>query len=248
MGDRFNTVQIHGKLANISGEVARKANLEDGTVKSIIGGDVIQGERKNEQPFDFKPYCRLIVCCNSLPHSADNSSAFFRRWVVVPFDQQIPKSEWIRNLDQILVDAEGDGILAWSLQGLARLQKRGRFDIPDACNNALDAWRSSADPVKRFCDAHLRRSEKGRVLVSQIMDAFNRWSSATGGQARFTTTRSFRLRLEDLGLEVKRTNRGIDVRGYELLPYLASSSPHTDEGGEDGEESMKEGNLPLEGF
>jgi P4 family phage/plasmid primase-like protien len=219
LGDRFNVAGIHNKLINISGEVARKAVLDDQVVKAVTGGDTLQGERKNQQPFDFKPYCRLVIACNSLPRSLDSSSAFFRRWIVVMFDQQIPQSEWIRNFDQQLVEAEGAGILAWALSGLARLKERGQFIVPQSCLDAVGEWREMSDPIIRFMNEYMREIGSGHVLVRSIMDQYNQWIEATTGMGKYHTTISFRKRLEDLGVEVTRAAGSIAVRGYRLLPF-----------------------------
>jgi phage/plasmid-associated DNA primase len=52
--------------------------------KAITGGDVIQGERKLRDAFEFRPFAKLISA-NQMPSSEDPIYSLYRRWVIVPF-------------------------------------------------------------------------------------------------------------------------------------------------------------------
>ena len=64
----------------------------------------LMAERKFEESFEFVPFARLIFSANHPPKSQDASSAFFRRWVVVPFERtfhagdpaRFPATSWMR--------------------------------------------------------------------------------------------------------------------------------------------------------
>ena len=44
-------------------------------------------EYKFKDSFEFVPYARLVFSANHPPKSQDASPAFFRRWLVVPFER-----------------------------------------------------------------------------------------------------------------------------------------------------------------
>ncbi|MGI6747558.1 MAG: DUF5906 domain-containing protein [Anaerovoracaceae bacterium] len=44
-------------------------------------------ERKNKNPFSFKPYARLLFSCNEIPRNyGDRSEGFYRRLIIIRFE------------------------------------------------------------------------------------------------------------------------------------------------------------------
>jgi len=44
-----------------------------------------------------------------------------------------------------VIATEGAGILNWSLEGLARLKERGRFEVPAVIESATQGWKEWAE-------------------------------------------------------------------------------------------------------
>ena len=79
--------RLVGKLANICPDLPSTDLTGTSVFKSITGGDSLLAERKFEESFEFVPYARLVFSANLPPKSQDASPAFFRRWLVVPFEK-----------------------------------------------------------------------------------------------------------------------------------------------------------------
>ena len=78
-------------------------------------------EKKNKNPFKFKPFARLVFSCNELPRNyVDRTEGFYRRLIIVPFSRQIEKSKIDKSL-KYKFQREKEGILNWALEGLKRL-------------------------------------------------------------------------------------------------------------------------------
>jgi putative DNA primase/helicase len=121
LGDRFNKAELFGKLANIFADLPSKAIDDGGMFKSLTGEDYVTAERKNKDPFNFRPYARLLFSCNDIPKNySDRSDGFYRRLIIIRFDKSVPPERRDPNLRE-RVGAERDGILAWALEGLRRL-------------------------------------------------------------------------------------------------------------------------------
>ena len=85
--DRFAAARLVGKLANICPDLPSDHLTSTSVFKAITGGDKIAAERKYADGFDYRPFARLVFSANHPPRSGDASHAFYRRWLVVPFDR-----------------------------------------------------------------------------------------------------------------------------------------------------------------
>ncbi len=113
-----------------------QATIADSYLKEIVSGDVIEAERKFRDSFSFWPTVKLVGSTNHLPRLLDLSDGFFRRPMILQFNRQFLDGERDPNLKDKLV-AELPGILAWAVQGLKNLRKRGYFVIPKSSIDAL---------------------------------------------------------------------------------------------------------------
>jgi putative DNA primase/helicase len=85
--DRFSAARLVGRLANICPDLPGTELTSTSVFKAITGGDAMMAEYKFRDSFEFVPYARLIFSANHPPKSQDASPAFFRRWIVVPFER-----------------------------------------------------------------------------------------------------------------------------------------------------------------
>jgi putative DNA primase/helicase len=145
----FAAAQLVGKLANICPDLP-STHLESTSVfKNIVGGDSINVERKNGHAFDVTVYSRLVFSANHLPRSNDSSFAFFRRWIVLPFERTFEEGEQIprRILDARLRDAnELSGVFNHALKALPQLLSSG-FSESASMVSAHSEFRRMTDPL-----------------------------------------------------------------------------------------------------
>ncbi len=85
--DRFSAARLIGRLANICPDLPGTELTSTSVFKAITGGDPMMAEYKFKDSFEFVPYARLVFSANHPPKSKDASPAFFRRWLVVPFER-----------------------------------------------------------------------------------------------------------------------------------------------------------------
>ncbi|MDJ9034269.1 phage/plasmid primase, P4 family [Clostridium perfringens] len=121
IGDKFKTAELLGKLANVFSDLPIKSIDDTGIFKVVTGEDYLMAEKKNKNPFKFKPFARLVFSCNELPRNyVDRTEGFYRRLIIVPFSRQIEKSKIDKSL-KYKFQREKEGILNWALEGLKRL-------------------------------------------------------------------------------------------------------------------------------
>ena len=113
-------------------------------------------EYKFKDSFEFVPYTRLVFSANHPPRSLDASPAFFRRWLVVPFERVFadgaPDTIPSDKLDAILSDpSELSGVLNKALEAHAAIRTRGLSES-DSTNRATDEFRQATDPLAVWLD------------------------------------------------------------------------------------------------
>lgn len=217
--EKFVRAELQGKLVNISSEMSAQATIADGYLKQITAGDVIEAERKNERPFSFKPYSRLIGATNVLPRLLDHSDGFFRRALILCFNRQFTEENQDTQRKAKLM-SELPGILNWAVLGLQNLLKRTRFVIPESSKMEVEKYRVHSDPVRQFSDEFLSATENNIHMVKSgyLYDQYKAWSSANGYKT--LASNQFADRLSSVGIG---RYRGKDGR-YWKANYSAHGS------------------------
>jgi P4 family phage/plasmid primase-like protien len=164
---RFRKACLYGKMANIDEELSAEALKETETFKLLVTGQKVDGEEKFKPPFDFPNIAKLLFACNTVPKTPDESDAFFRRWIIIMFPNQFlednPKTN--PNIAQELITPEElSGILNWALDGLAALEKAGRFTISKTMKEIKQQYIYLSNTVKAFTDAKLEMSFEDESL------------------------------------------------------------------------------------
>ena len=148
-GDRFAVARLVGKLANVCPDLPSTHLTETSVFKALTGGDYVTTEYKYRESFEFPPFARLIFSANHPPRTSDASHAFFRRWLVVPFEATFEESEQIprEQLDAYLSEAkELSGVLNKALEALPKLRREG-FTESKSMRAAWEEFRQMTDPL-----------------------------------------------------------------------------------------------------
>ena len=95
LNDRFSTVMMFGKLANIGDDISDEFVTDAADFKKIVTGETIDAEQKGQPKFDFEPYVKLIFSANNIPRigKGRDSSAILRRLVIIPFNARFDSSD-----------------------------------------------------------------------------------------------------------------------------------------------------------
>lgn len=196
----YHLAYLHGKLLASISEIDRQAMRKNGQIlKQIIGGDMISGRRPGENFFDYPPTVRVVLTCNEMPRTDDQSEGYFRRIINLAFRRHFTEEE----RDPFLVDklrAEASGIFNWALIGLRRLQARDfRFEVPEASRRLLAAYRTSEDNFKRFTDECCDVEPNGGMHTKPFYEAYTRYCVEEGEKDRILRLQDVRRRLEQMG-------------------------------------------------
>jgi len=181
LGDRFNKAELFGKLANIFADLPSK-NIDDGGMfKALTGEDYITAERKNKDPFSFRPYARLLFSCNDIPKNySDRSDGFYRRLIIIRFDKSVPASQRDPNLRERIA-VERDGILRWALEGLARLMANHyQFSETERTKHEIQRYKVESNSALMFLDECCEILDGSECVREELFTAYREYCSKNG--------------------------------------------------------------------
>ncbi|MEW6425189.1 MAG: phage/plasmid primase, P4 family [Bacillota bacterium] len=233
LGDRFKTAQLFGKLANIAADLPAQAIEDAAAFKAIVGGDTITAERKFKNPFSFKPFARLLFSCNRLPYSKDQTGAFYRRLIIIPFENVIPDDKVDKRLKEKLF-REVDGIFSWALEGLRRLMANNfTFSENDTTRAQIERYRLENSNVLAFIAENCVVKPQCVVKREKLYSEYRRWCEDNGYY--FVSRRSFNQEIEANFPNVQRSIHGPEYarekvwRGIGLLDEQSLDNTETDD-------------------
>ena len=107
----YYRAMIGDKLVNYSSEINRK--LDPALFKQLVSGEPIEARLPYGKPFILENYARLMFNTNELPRDVEHSDAYFRRFLIIPFDVCIPQHEQDHRLANSIIQNELPGVLNW---------------------------------------------------------------------------------------------------------------------------------------
>jgi putative DNA primase/helicase len=213
--NRFAAAELYGRLANIAGDLSSRPVEDTSAFKMITGGDTVRAERKFRDAFTFKARAFPMFSANELPGSADTSTGYMRRWLVVEFPRTFPPEERDADLSEMLA-AERAGLAVKSVDALWNVMERRSFAEVASVSEAHSEMAAVLNPIKEFFDECV--TINGDCITSRktIYQAYVFWCSTTSHRAlgerrfwgKFRTEMMIRTgrTLWDKSLEVRRAS------------------------------------------
>lgn len=146
----YHRATIANKLVNYASELNGK--LEASIFKQLVSGEPVVARLPYGNPFTIRKYAKLIFNCNKLPSDVEHTNAYFRRFLIIPFDVTIPENERDSELPQKIINSELSGVFNWVLEGLKRILKNKKFTESEQVKQALENYKKHSDSVKMFLD------------------------------------------------------------------------------------------------
>jgi len=159
LSHHYQRAMLANKLLNYSSEISTR--LQADIFKRLTSGEPIEARLPYGQPFIMSRYARLLFNCNELPRDVEHTEAFFRRYLILPFDVTIPEDRQDKRLAEKIIKGELSGVFNWILEGLQRLLRQEHFTPCEAALDALQQYRKESDSVAMFlCDEGYQPSDK----------------------------------------------------------------------------------------
>ena len=193
---------------NYASEINGK--LEASIFKQLVSGEPVEARQIYGKPFVMRDYGKLMFNCNELPKEVEQTNAFFRRFIIIPFNQTIPESEQDPELAKKIIASELSGVFNWLLDGLRRVLAQRKFTQSEMVQDQVDAYRRESDSVAMFIEEEgYKPAVEDFVFLKGIYGDYKTFCTDNGYRACSIRTMSDRLR--SLLFESKKTMHGIIV-------------------------------------
>lgn len=216
LGDRFSSASLFGKLANIGDDIADDFIPNPAIFKKIVSGDWIKGEKKGQNEFFFKPYCKLLFSANAIPRMKDKSGAVLDRLVIIPFDAKFSETDpdYDPNIKYKLLQKESlEYLVVLGLQGLKRVLSRNAFTVSSKVEESIEEYKETNNPIELF----FKEIEEDEILnepTNKVYTKYNEFCMANGFTAMSKIEFSKQVKRR-FGMEI--INKTISGKRYRIF-------------------------------
>lgn len=201
----YYRAMIANKLVNYASEINGK--LQTDSFKRMVSGEVMPARLPYGKPMQLTNYAKFIFNCNELPKDVEHTNAYFRRWLIIPFDVTIPKAEQDSELHTKIIEKELSGVFNWILDGLNRLLIQKKFSDCEAAQQAVEQYKSQSDSVKMFIDENnYQNSPTDYRLIKELYPEYRSYCIDDGFKP--VNKSNFIKRLSGFGVVINRLNVG----------------------------------------
>lgn len=173
--ERFGLEKIIGKNAILCDECDAEYANKSSKFKACCTNDVVSVDRKGLPVIDYRFEGITVMCLNHRFRCKDRSDAFARRLVFINFDKTyVGKERKYIKEEYINLDSVKQYVMYRILH-----MNFYAFDIPAACEEALEEFKEYNDPVKRFVDEILPRLAWSFVPFSFLHDLYVSYTRRT---------------------------------------------------------------------
>lgn len=180
LGDRFSTVMMFGKMANIGDDISDEFITDAAEFKKIVTGETIDAEQKGQPKFDFEPYVKLIFSANNIPRigKGRDSTAILRRLVIVPFNAQFTKESMGDDFkpyigDDLKSQESMEYMIQIGIQGLKRVLENRKFTTSAKVQSELDDYEETNNPILGF----FKETDKDDIENEPTNDVYRQYTT-----------------------------------------------------------------------
>jgi len=210
----YYRAKLVNKLINWASDVGDR--LQSNTFKQLASGEPIECRLPYKEPFQLSNVCKFAFNTNTLPADVEHTTAFFERFLIIPFNVYIEPEKRDPELAKKIISNELPGVFNWVLDGLNRLLKQSKFSHCQASIDTLNEFRKESDSVAMFCDEmNYKATPEEWTKAKPVYVDYREYCYAEG--LKPLARKNFHKRLENLGFfsGVKNVGKVLFMRKYQ---------------------------------
>jgi P4 family phage/plasmid primase-like protien len=178
MGTKESVASLVGKLANIDADTDASAKSYESDFRRITAGDTMMARRLYKDAFMFKPYVKLIVGANDLPHIADKTHGFYDRLIIIPYNVSFAGKEDLGLKNRL--SNEISGILNWAIEGRRRLYDQRYFSITKTLSEYVEELKIENNPVEAYVRECIGADSQACTEKREVYEHYAEWCKING--------------------------------------------------------------------
>lgn len=186
LGERFSTIMLYAKLANICDDVDETYLGGDklAVFKRLVVGNSMKAEQKGQPVFNFKNRAKLIFSANAIPRMQTRGfEAIKSRLRIIRFDARFTPDDpdYDPNLGfKLQKPAVAEALIAYAVDALKEVLKTGRFTEPQKVIDALDDFEKDNNPILLFLDELIPENDIIGHPTKNIYTRYSVWCNEQG--------------------------------------------------------------------
>lgn len=211
----FHKAELHGKLANIAGEVTYENLKDTDSLKQLTGDESnIMVERKYKNPFKFKNYAKMIFACNQIPGTNDKTNAYARRVYIIDFLKNFRVGSNAKSKIEDSIPKQEYEELAVYLIGVLKNLIKKDFVFANHMDDEkiMEKYEKLSDPIRRFVDTMCEHEDVMYIICWEFRKLLKAWCHEIGFYRTLTDVEISR-KMKDMGYEIRQKS----INGYDMV-------------------------------
>ena len=165
------------RLVHVS-EVPQGTTWKTSQLNKMVEGVPVTVKLLYADVYSMEPQFSLFFTANHQPRVKSPRDGIWRRINVVPFNHAIPKDKQDKHLVPKIVKREGEGILAWMVEGYKMWREEGFIDEPVDVTQARGAYEEEQSEVVAFLADWTIEDEDSYIQRSKLYADYKAWHNA----------------------------------------------------------------------
>jgi putative DNA primase/helicase len=120
----------------------------------LVSGDDMRAQRKHGHPYTLRNFAKLIFSANEIPESNDQTYAYFKRWIILPFDRVFQGEDKDTNLiEKLTTEKELSGLLNLALIAFKQLIKNNGFIHVENVHYKQKEYNQNGSAINEFLNS-----------------------------------------------------------------------------------------------
>jgi len=203
----YNRAKLAGKLLNYCSE--KGSDLSPDIFKALVSGEPLQAREVYQESFTINNKTRIINNLNELPRETELTEAYFRRFLIIPFEVVITEEAKDIELAGKIIANELPGVFNWLLDGLNRILAQRKFSQCEKSDMALKNFKTESDSVQLFINEQYNEfaNNNKKKALTELYTTYKNFCADNA--CKKIGKYKFSQRLEKMGYEKTRLNNGI---------------------------------------
>jgi len=171
----FKSAEMYGKLANLCGDLPHRPLKDTALIKMLTGEDLSTHEQKYRDPFEYYNYAKQIYATNEVPKTWDDTLAFHRRFLIIPFPNTFKEGEEntdINLIDKLTTPKELSGLFNLAIKRLNELLTRGKFDKEPTIEEKRTTYIQKSNPIQFFAEFFIEQELSEWISKGELYNEY----------------------------------------------------------------------------